>query len=81
MLCRAYKKADGSVLIFYPNVKLRQAGESDQALLDRIITRDAEKLGIRDHPFVDLDSTQLPPRAQRAKWDLDVANKTMRVKA
>ena len=84
MKVRAYQPPDAPVRIVHPNPRLREAGESDEAFLDRIcaltLERDPTLGGL---PSVDLNADDLPKerirvdpntkteKAVRAAWKID----------
>ena len=81
MLCRVYKKLDGSVAVLRPNEKMRRVGESDADFLNRIAAKDAPNSGLENLPFIDIAPTALPPRKDRKEWDVDIDKKEVKVKA
>ena len=80
MLCRVYKKLDGSVAILRPNEKMRLPGESDATFMNRIATQDAPKSNLQGLPFADIDPSVLPHRKDRKDWDVDLVRKVVDVK-
>jgi hypothetical protein len=73
MLCRVYKREDGTLAIYHPNPRLRRDGEEETAFVERLASVAATKNSSLDGlAFVDLDTEDLPPdRADRDAWRLE----------
>jgi hypothetical protein len=66
MLVRVFANPDGSIQMAAPSLK---AGESDQQALDRYLARLSQtQPEVAALPHIDIDSSTLPPRAQRHAW-------------
>lgn len=68
-LVRVFGHANG-VAVMYPNLRLRQEGESDVACHKRLCERDAGVSGFAGLPYIDMEDSALPPRETRNSWRL-----------
>lgn len=80
MLCRVYKKPDGSVAVIHPNPRLKLPTETEAQFVERICQQDAPKSGLDTLPYQDIDSKDLPARTERTKWELDTVGKRITIK-
>lgn len=86
-LVRVIRKLDDSVAVIIPAPKARRKNEPDQVFLDRVYQKAIRRNELKPDeptefeglPFVDIDKSDLPDRANRDKWRMKAGDSKPKV--
>lgn len=73
MLVRVYRLPNGDVAIVHPSSSMRNAGETDKQLLDKVCAKLPEQKA--GYTYRDIERSELPDKIHRHKWRLEANGK------